>query len=111
MGWSRESSQAQEKSPSSNARGLRRGIRPSRERSFLLANGSEVTRRMGDAQLHFHDETASSPVIFGEPGDASLLGVISLETLGLILDPFQRKLLPMPMLLASQSLGQTRRLH
>ena len=83
------------------------GIHPHRERSFLLANGAEVKRQMGDATFHFHDEMASSPVIFGTPGDAALLGVVSLETLGLILDPFQRKLLPMPMMLAAQQIGST----
>src|SRR5258708_31698354 len=59
------------------------GIRPHRERSFLLADGSEVKRQMGDATFHFHDEMASSPVIFGARGDAALLGVVSLDALGL----------------------------
>ncbi len=33
----------------------------------------------------------------GEPGDAALLGVVTLEELGLILDPMRRELRPMPM--------------
>jgi|SRR5579871_94888 len=78
------------------------GIRANRQRSSLLADGSEITRRMGDAQFVFQNETGSSPVIFGEKGDAALLGAVSLEALGLVLDPFQRKLMPMPMLLSAQ---------
>ena len=31
----------------------------------------------------------------GEPGDEPLLGVITLENLGLVLDPFKRELRPM----------------
>ena len=38
-------------------------------------------------------------VIFGEKGDEPLLGMTTLESFGLVLDPFKRKLLPMRMLL------------
>jgi hypothetical protein len=34
-------------------------------------------------------------VILGIPGDEPLLGVVTLEILGLVLDPFQRTLRPM----------------
>jgi hypothetical protein len=40
-----------------------------------------------------------SPVILGEPGDDALLGVVTLETLGLVFNPFNRTLHPMRMLL------------
>jgi len=39
-------------------------------------------------------------VILGEPGDEPLLGVVTLEILGLTLNPFTRQLQPMRMLLA-----------
>jgi hypothetical protein len=39
-------------------------------------------------------------VIFGEPGDANLLGALTLESLGLSLDPLKRELRELPMLLA-----------
>jgi len=38
-------------------------------------------------------------VIFGEEGDKPLLGATNLESIGLILDPFKRRLIPMRMLL------------
>ncbi|PIZ26181.1 MAG: aspartyl protease, partial [Chloroflexi bacterium CG_4_10_14_0_8_um_filter_57_5] len=41
-----------------------------------------------------------TPVILGEPGDEPLLGVVTLEILGLTLNPFTRQLQPMRMLLA-----------
>jgi len=40
-----------------------------------------------------------SPVILGEPGDEALLGVVTLEMLGLVFNPFTRTLQPMRLLL------------
>jgi predicted aspartyl protease len=73
------------------------GIRPTGSRTFILADGTEVTRDIGAALFRFHGEQGASTVIFGEPGDAALLGVVTLEELGLILDPMRRELRPMPM--------------
>jgi hypothetical protein len=79
---------------------LRRlGIRPHSTRTFLLADGTEITRRMGDATFSLYDAHAASPVIFGEPDDAALLGTVSIEALGLMLDPMKRVLRPLPMVL------------
>lgn len=40
-----------------------------------------------------------SDVIFGEEGDSVLLGALTLEALGLALDPFRRRLIELPMVL------------
>ena len=42
----------------------------------------------------FSYQGKTSPVIFGEPGDATLLGVVALEVLGLVFDPLRRELRP-----------------
>src|SRR5437667_3362633 len=73
------------------------GIRPTSTRTFILADGTEVTRNTGAALFRFHGAEGASTVIFGEPRDATLLGVVTLEELGLILDPMRRELRPMPM--------------
>jgi len=79
---------------------LRRlGIRPHSSRTFLLADGSEITRPIGDAIFMIGDQRAASPVIFGEEDDAALLGTVSLGSLGLIFDPMKRVLRPLPMVL------------
>ena len=39
-------------------------------------------------------------MIFAEPGDATLLGAVTLESLGLALDAIRRDLLPLPMIVA-----------
>ena len=85
---------------------LRRlGIRPHSSRTFLLADGSEITRPIGDAIFIIDDQRAASPVIFGEEDDAALLGTVSLESLGLILDPLKRVLRPLPMVLGRLRAG------
>jgi aspartyl protease family protein len=80
---------------------LRRlGIRPGKTKSFILADGTEIKRSLGQALFRMNGEEGASPVIFGEENDSILLGSISLEALGFILDPFKRELRPLPMLLA-----------
>jgi len=85
---------------------LRRlGIKPHSRRTFTLADGSQITRRMGDALFRLNKRQGASPVIFGEKDDSTLLGSVSLEALGFILDPLKRELRPLPMVLAPHSLS------
>jgi len=75
---------------------LRRlGIRPHRKRTFHLADGQQIERQIGDAYFEHRGVGGAAPVIFGEPGDANLLGTTALEALELVLDPFRRELRPM----------------
>jgi len=79
---------------------LRRlGIKPHSTKVFTLADGTQVKRRVGDAIFTINGQKGASPVIFGEKGDSLLLGVVSLEALGLMLDPIKRELRPLPMIL------------
>jgi predicted aspartyl protease len=75
------------------------GVKPHSERSLILVDGTEIKRRVGDVMFHYDGQRGASPVIFGEEGDSVLLGVVSLEALGLIFDPLRRELRPMPMVL------------
>jgi hypothetical protein len=50
------------------------------------------------AYFEFHGEGGAAPVIFGEEGDEPLLGATTLESLGLVLDPFKRRLIAMRLL-------------
>jgi clan AA aspartic protease len=77
------------------------GIKPGKSKSFILADGTEVKRSLGQALFRLNGEEAASPVVFGEAGDSILLGIVSLEALGLMLDPLKRELRPLPMMLAS----------
>ncbi len=77
------------------------GIKPGASKSFILADGTEVKRSIGQALFRLHGDEGASPVIFGEEGDSVLMGSVSLESLGFMLDPLKRQLRPLPMLLAS----------
>jgi len=68
---------------------------PSRARTlkFLVDSGAIYSvRPVGQAAFTFGGRTRTSPVMFGEPGDAMLLGVMTLEALGLMLDPVKQEL-------------------
>lgn len=75
-------------------------LEPRREHRFTLADGRVVTRKVSECFIILPQGEGHTPVILGEPGDdEALLGVVTLEILGLVLDPFQRTLEPMRMLL------------
>ena len=85
---------------------LRRlGIRPHRTRKFHLADGQEIERQVGDAYFEYKGVGGAAPVLFGESGDANLLGATTLEALELVLDPFKRELRPMTLSLMGQPIG------
>jgi len=75
------------------------GLKPKRKLSFTLADGTTVERSVSEAFVIFPQGEAHTPVILGEEGDEALLGVVTLEILGLVLNPFDRTLHPMRMLL------------
>ena len=82
------------------ARVLRKlGIKPIDKQEFRLANGEKIVRRKGGALFRYDKHVGGSDVIFGEKGDATLLGAFTLESLGLALDPLKRELREMPMIL------------
>lgn len=74
-------------------------LRPKRELTFTLADGTAVRRKVSECHIALLQGEGHTPVILGEPGDEALLGVVTLEILGLVLNPFTRELQPMRMLL------------
>ena len=82
----------------------RLGIKPLAEQQFRLADGRKIVRKKGVALFHSGERVGGADVIFGEEGDSVLMGVFTLEALGLALDPLKRELLELPMLLAPLTL-------
>jgi clan AA aspartic protease len=78
----------------------RLGIEPHGRERFRLADGSVIERERGDAVFVYGARRGAAPVIFGDPGDATLLGAVTLESLGLVLDAIRRDLRPLPMVVA-----------
>ncbi len=76
------------------------GLSPKRTMTFALADGTTVERAISECRITLRQGEGHSPVILGEPGDEALLGFVTLEILGLVLNPFTRTLQPMRMMLA-----------
>ena len=76
------------------------GIEPLTAEEFRLANGEKIVRKKGIALFKYGARIGGADVIFGEEGDSVLLGALTLESLGLSLDPLRRELKALPMLLA-----------
>jgi predicted aspartyl protease len=76
------------------------GLAPERRLTFVLADGTGIERDVSECYISLPQGKGHTPVILGEPGDEALLGVVTLEILGLVLHPFNRTLQPARMLLA-----------
>ena len=77
----------------------RLGLQPKRTETFALADGTPITRQMSECHITLPQGDTHTPVILGENGDAPLLGVVTLEELGLVLNPFTRDLQHMRLVL------------
>jgi predicted aspartyl protease len=75
-------------------------LKPTREVEFTLADGTPITRGVSECRFEIRGESATSPVVLGEEDDGALMGAVTLETLGLMLNPLTREILPMRMALS-----------
>ncbi|MCI0342866.1 MAG: retroviral-like aspartic protease family protein [Planctomycetales bacterium] len=87
----------------------RLGIVPFAEQEFRLANGEKIVRKKGTAHFRYKRRSGGADVLFGDSGDSNLLGTLTLEALGLSLDPLRRELRPMPLPLSGGERGHSRR--
>jgi predicted aspartyl protease len=78
-------------------------LKPQRELEFVLADGTTLTRGVSECTFQIEGRQATSPVVLGETEDEALLGAVTLETLGLMLNPLNRTLQPMRMVLAGST--------
>lgn len=76
------------------------GLKPKRKMTFTLADGTKVERPISECHISLPQGEGHTPVILGEAGDEPLLGAVTLEILGLVLNPFNRSLQPMRAMLA-----------
>ncbi|MBI4516783.1 MAG: aspartyl protease [Deltaproteobacteria bacterium] len=75
-------------------------LRPVRKVEFTLADGTAIERGVSECRFEIREHCATSPVVLGEGHDGALLGAVTLETLGLMLNPLTREVLPMQMTLS-----------
>ncbi len=76
------------------------GASPAWKMPFVMADGREVEKEMTTIYVRVDGRERYTPCIFGDEGTNALLGVVTLEELGLGVDPINRKLLPVPGILA-----------
>ncbi len=76
------------------------GLKPTRRLTFVLADGTKVKRDVSECFINLPQGQTHTPVVLGKAGDEALLGVVTLEELGLVFNPFQRSLQAARMMLA-----------
>jgi predicted aspartyl protease len=75
-------------------------LKAERQVEFTLADGTPIQRAVSECRFEIRGEAATSPVVLGEEHDGALLGAVTLETLGFMLNPLTREILPMRMALS-----------
>ncbi|HUT56221.1 MAG TPA: aspartyl protease family protein [bacterium] len=71
------------------------GLQPKRTMEFTLADGTKIKRKVSECLFRYGDQEAHTPVVLGESKDQAIAGTITLEIMGLVLNPFDRTLRPM----------------
>lgn len=76
------------------------GIEAKTVRKFKTIDGRLLERKVGEVVIECIKEKATTMVVFAEKGDAEVLGVYTLEGLGLEVDPITKQLKKAEVLLA-----------
>lgn len=74
------------------------GIKPDRKQTFVLADNRKIEKKVGEVRFIWNGFARTTPVVFGNSG-IYILGAVTLETMGLIIDPINRKIEPLEMTL------------
>ncbi len=72
------------------------GIEPESRRAYVLANGDKVDIDVAVARIELMGEMVGGTVLFGDDDAEPLLGVTALESLGIEVDPLNRRLRKLP---------------
>jgi clan AA aspartic protease len=76
------------------------GLKPMESIKCSLVDGTMVERKVSECRIALPQGKRTTPVLLGKKGDEALLGMVTLEELRLVLNPFTRQLQPMRMMLA-----------
>jgi aspartyl protease family protein len=77
-------------------------LSPERTAEFSLADGSAIARGVTECRFRLAGMSATSPVVLGETDEGPLLGAVTLETLGLMVNPLNRRVYPMRLTLGAR---------
>lgn len=71
-------------------------LKPRSQRTYELADGSEIKMDIAGAQVEFMGETVWTTVIFAADDAEPILGVTALESVGIEVDPRSQRLKRLP---------------
>ena len=80
--------------PRKHLRGI--GLQPRAQRTYELADGSEVSMDITVAEIEFMGDVVGSTVVFGGDSAEPILGVTALESVGIEIDPRSQRLKRLP---------------
>ena len=72
------------------------GVKPVGKEAYELADGSLKEYEFGLAEISFMGSVTAGRVLFGPDGVEPLLGVVMLESVGIVVDPKNEKLIRLP---------------
>lgn len=72
------------------------GLKPEAQRTYILADGSEVRFDVAVARIELLGEIVGGTVLFGAADAELLLGVTALQSLGIEVDPLNQQLKGLP---------------
>ncbi len=72
------------------------GLKPLGQRTYELADGSEMKMDITVGQIEFMGEIVGGTIIYGQPGTEPILGVTALESVGIDVDPRNQTLKRLP---------------
>ena len=72
------------------------GLKPKGQRTYELADGSEIKMDITVGQIEFMGEIVGGTIIFGDADTEPTLGVTALESVGIEVDPQNQRLKRMP---------------
>ncbi|MFQ6019703.1 MAG: hypothetical protein ACE5KW_02995 [Dehalococcoidia bacterium] len=70
------------------------GVQPHRKAFFELYDGRTIELEIGRTWIRLNGERELTQVVFGAEGSEPVLGAITLEEFGLVVDPVKRQLVP-----------------
>ena len=74
------------------------GLEPRAQRTYELADGTQVKFDVAGAEVEFMGERVWTAVIFGKDEVEPILGVSALESAGIEVDPYNQRLKKLPSL-------------
>ena len=72
------------------------GLQPKAQRTYELADGSEIKMDIGTGDIEFMGEIVGGTIIFGDINSEPILGVTALESVGIEIDTHNQTLKRMP---------------